>query len=219
MNSSSRICRSRDLPPAMWSRCICIAEPLNLRWRTRMSSKTRIAGALTQPGGRSAGRWSRNGSGTCVWNWGISFILTRCASPNLLRRSPLPHRTQLPPQAMLLLRWACPGKRAASRGKTLLCSPMARCVAPLARSCCPMSTAEKPMAAYAWCMGPAFAVVVPVGYVSSVNGMGVRQQSRGRSVCYYIRSRWVAHHCSGAIGAAESTGAPASSSCDTNAWR
>jgi hypothetical protein len=40
----------------MWSRCICIAVPLNLRSPMRMPSKTRIAGALTRPGDRSAGR-------------------------------------------------------------------------------------------------------------------------------------------------------------------
>lgn len=47
---------SRDSPPPMWSRCICIAVPLNLRSPMRMPSKTRIAGALTRPGDRSAGR-------------------------------------------------------------------------------------------------------------------------------------------------------------------
>jgi hypothetical protein len=124
-----------------------------------------------------------------------------------------------PPQAMLPLRWVCPGKLAASQAKTLSFSPMGHCAARQSRSSSRMSNAEKPTGACAWCMEPAFGVVVPVGCASSVNGMAGRQQSRGKSVCSYIRSRWVRPHCSGAIGVAESTGAPASSSCDTNAWR
>lgn len=43
-----------------------------------------------------------------------------------------------------------------------------------------MSGVERPMGARAWCMQPAFTVVVPVLYVSSVNGMAVRQPNRAR---------------------------------------
>ena len=199
MNSSSRSCRNRSSPPAMWSSCICIAAPLSLLWLMRMPSRTPIGGAATQPGGRNAGRWCRNGCGTCAWSWGISFILTRCVPLNLLLPSRLRHRTRLPPRAMLPLRWACPGKLAASPAKTLLSSPMGHCVAPLTRSCSRMSNAEKPMAACAWCMAPAFTVVVPVRCASSVNGMAVRRQSRAREVGCCIRSRWVQPHCGFAL--------------------
>lgn len=63
--------------------------------------------------------------------------LIRYARPSFLLPSHLPHplhRTCLPPRAMLSLTWDCPGKRVASRAKTLLSSPMGRCVAPLIRS-------------------------------------------------------------------------------------
>jgi hypothetical protein len=40
MNSSSRICRSGDSPPLMWSRCICIAVPLSLS-RSRRGCRAR----------------------------------------------------------------------------------------------------------------------------------------------------------------------------------
>jgi hypothetical protein len=68
---------------------------------------------------------------------------------------------------------------------------MGRCVAQLPRSCCRMSNAQKSMAACAWCMEPAFVVVVPVCCTSSVSGMATPRQSRLRSVCCCIPSRWV----------------------------
>src|SRR5260221_2947025 len=37
-----------------------------------------------RPGDRSAGNWSRNGCGTCAWNWGTSWNRRRCASPHSL---------------------------------------------------------------------------------------------------------------------------------------
>jgi hypothetical protein len=38
---------------------------LNLHWQMRTENKTPIGGAVIAPGDRSAGRWSRNGCGTC----------------------------------------------------------------------------------------------------------------------------------------------------------
>ena len=136
-NSSSRSCRSRPSAPLMSSNCICIAVPLNRRLLMRMPNSTPTAGALTPPGGRRPGKSSVNGSGTCVWNWDISFSLSRSARPNLLLLSHLlqpSQRTSPLPRAMLSRRWACPGKRVASRARTLLSSPMEHCVALPTRS-------------------------------------------------------------------------------------
>jgi hypothetical protein len=159
------------------------------------------------------------------WSWGISCILIPCARPRLLLPSHLPHPlhlfhcTRLLHRAMLPLTWASPGKLVASLDKTLLSSPMGPCVARLPRSCSRMSNAQKPMAACAWSMAPAFAVVVPVRCESLVNGMAVRRQNHARSACCCIRSRWVPRRSSGGIGAGESIGAPVSNSCGTNASR
>jgi hypothetical protein len=174
----------------------------------RISNRTQIAGALTRPGGRSAGNWCRNGSGPCAWNWDISCTLTRSARPNLLLLSHLLHRTQRPPRAMLLLTWACPGRLAASRARTLLCSPMERCVARLPRSCSCMSNAEKPMEACASCMEPASAVVVPVCCASSASAMATPQQSRAREVASCIPSPSEVRLSSGMTGAGDSIGEP-----------
>ena len=75
-----------------------------------------------------------NGSGISAWNWDISFSLILCARPSLLLPFHLPHHTQPPPRAMLPLRWAHPGKRVASRVKTLLSNLMERYGALLIRS-------------------------------------------------------------------------------------
>ncbi len=65
------------------------------------------------------------------WSWGISFILIRCARPNLLLLSPLLHRTRLPPRTMRPLTWACRGRAGRISGQdfplqpdgTLRCPP------------------------------------------------------------------------------------------------
>ncbi|GHO90089.1 hypothetical protein KSF_001370 [Reticulibacter mediterranei] len=76
--------------------------------------------------------------------------------------------------------WACPGKQVASQARIFLFSPMARCGVLLTRGWSPMSNVEKLMAACAWCMEPAFAVVVPVRCANSVNGMALQRQSRAK---------------------------------------
>jgi len=113
------------------------------------------------------GKLSANGFGICAWNWAISFILTQYARPPLLLPSRLSCLTRLPPRAMLLLRSGCPGKRAASRVRTSLCSQMAPCVALRASCFSPMSDAGKGMEACAWSMRPVSAVVVRVHCANS----------------------------------------------------
>jgi hypothetical protein len=65
-------CHNTPLPPAMWSSCTCIVALLNQFSQMKTSSRTRTDGAVTLPGGRSAGNWCLNGSGISDWNWGIS---------------------------------------------------------------------------------------------------------------------------------------------------
>jgi len=102
--------RASHSPPPMSSSCICIAVPLSPRWQMRIKNKIQIAGALTRPGGRSAGNWWHSGCGISVWNWDISCTLTLCAPPSLLLPScrrpskllhiqpqPRPHRGMLHP--------------------------------------------------------------------------------------------------------------------------
>jgi hypothetical protein len=101
----------------------------------------------------------------------------------------------------------------------LLSSQMGRCGAPLTRPCSPMSTAEKPTGVCVWSMEPASVAAVPAGCVSSVNGMAMPPPSRAKSASCCIRSRWVLPRSSGAIGAGETIGMPACSSCATSAWR
>ena len=84
-----------------------------------------------------------------IWNlravrWGISFNPSRSARPNLHQPCHLLHRTRLLPRAMLPRRWAYPGKPVASRGKTLLSSPMGHCAVLLTSSYSRMSIAGKP---------------------------------------------------------------------------
>jgi hypothetical protein len=97
-------------------------------------------------------------------------------------RLELGHRLHLDPirttefaLAMVPLTSAYSGKQVASQARTLRSSLMGQCVALPTSSCSLMSTAEKPMAAYVWCMGPAFAVVGPARCVSNVNGMALRR--------------------------------------------
>jgi hypothetical protein len=118
----------------MSSSCTCIAAPLSPRSQMKTRRSIRIDGVLTRPGDRSAGRSCLNGSGMSASNWGSSFILTRCASPNLLlpshrRVSRLPRVQPLPRLRLDMVHRPRrrPGKWVASRGKTFLSSPMGRC--------------------------------------------------------------------------------------------
>jgi len=120
------------------------------------------------------------------WVWNLRLELghqlqpEKPRRPNLRQLFPILPHTRLLLRAMLPFRWACPGKLGVSRAKTSLSSPMGRCGVPMTRNCFRMNTAEKPMAVCAWCMVPAFAVVVPARCGSSVNGMVLRRQSRVR---------------------------------------
>lgn len=164
-----------------------------------MLNKTRIAGVVSHPLGRNAGRSSLNGSGTCVWNWVISFILIRCARPSLLLLSRLCAKRRLtrllPLKDMRKPPWLCPGKLAASLVKTLLFNRMARCAVRLDSRWSPMSDAEKPMGACASCMRPASSVVAPVLYESLANGRATPPRSRSPRECAVasIGRRFSAH--------------------------
>src|SRR6266513_697563 len=94
-------------------------------------SRTQIAGVVMPCAVKRPGKSSANGCGTSAWSWAISLLPSRCAPPSLLLLSRLHNKrrpTRLPlHMGMGRQKWPCPGKRAASRGETLLFSPMARC--------------------------------------------------------------------------------------------
>ena len=90
----------------------------------------------------------------------------RRVRPQLL---PLPGMLHLPQQP--------PGKLVASRGKTFPSNLIARFGAQQGRSWSLMSGVEKPMAACALCMEPAFASAALVRCVSSANGMAAKPRS------------------------------------------
>lgn len=196
------------------------------RIATKIRRSTRIGGAATPPGGKRHGVSSANGSGICAWNWDINFNLTRCARPNLpppshrrtsSRPAPRPH--PLPPRDMGHLLPPPPGKRAGSAEPTFLSSLMGHCAVPPGSRFTSRSDVARLMAVCAWCMPPAFATAAPVRCVSNVNGMAARPQSHARSACCCIRFASVSPHYSGAIGGAETTGAPVCSSPDSSASR
>jgi hypothetical protein len=142
-----------------------------------------------------------------------------CTVSRLLLPSHLPHHTPLPLEAMLPLRWGCPGKLVESAAKTLLSSPMGRCGAPLIRGFPRMSNAEKPLEACASCMEPASAVAVPVRYAKSVNGVAKPPKNLDRYVCCSIPSGSAQRLCSGVIGVVEPIGAPVCNLCATSVSR
>ena len=150
--------------------------------QTKTENKIPIVGAVTRPGGRSAGNWSHNGSGTCVWNWGISSSQILCAPPSLLLPSHLP--SQLPRTASCLglcssaagITW----KAGRFSGQDFPLQPDGTLRCPAEQSLTPRSSVEKLTEVCAWCMGPAFAVAAPVRCESSVNGMAVPPKSRAR---------------------------------------
>jgi hypothetical protein len=130
-NSFSPTCREPRIHRLRCRRTVSASRGRSrLRSPMRIGNKTRIAGAATQPGGRSAGKWCRNGCGTSAWNEDTNFILILCVRPSLLLPSHLPPHTPLPLRAMLLLTWECPGNLAASRARILFSNRMGRCGAP-----------------------------------------------------------------------------------------
>jgi hypothetical protein len=87
------------------------------------------AGVVMRQVVKKHGSSSANGCGICAWNWVISFNLIPCAPPSLLLPWYRPHHMPLPPPVMLLPKWVCPGKQAASPVKTFPFSQMAHSVA------------------------------------------------------------------------------------------
>jgi hypothetical protein len=121
-----------------------------------------------------------------VWNEapgvGPSARLSiRCAPPSLLLLSHLCKRRLsrlLPLRGMGRQKLPCPGNKVASRGKTFPFSRMERSVVPPDSRLWRTSGAGKLMGACAWSMRPASAVVVPVPYANSANGMAALPPSR-----------------------------------------
>jgi hypothetical protein len=124
-----------------------------------------------------------------TWNaatasWDTSSHRNQRARRNLRllfhRRTNPRLRPLLPLRDMLLLPPQCPGKLVALPAQIFPSNQMGRCVALLEARSCRMNTAEKPMAACAWCMVPAFAVAVRVRCASSANGMATQRLNRVR---------------------------------------
>jgi hypothetical protein len=70
-------------------------------------SKTPTGGVLMRPLDKKPGRLSRNGCGTCAWNWGICLSRRRCARPSLLLPSKRSQRHKGQGKAMASLRLPC----------------------------------------------------------------------------------------------------------------
>jgi hypothetical protein len=203
-NSSSPTCRSERSPLPMLLSCICIVGPSSLLWLMKIRRSTLIAGAVTRPGDRSAGSWCRNGSGTCAWNWGISWSRRPCAQRSLLLPS-LRSPSRLPPHLLPHLGMVHPpppppGKLVASLDKTFLSSLMEHSVVQQGSPCAPTSGAERLMGVCAWCMRPASAVAAPALCATSVNGRAAPPPSLVRSACCSILSPWDLLRSSGVTG-------------------
>ena len=166
------------------------------------------------------------------WVWNLRLELGHQLSPMPLRTTefavagaPQSEQTATSPaRPLLLLDTALlprlpPSKWGVSPEPTFLSSPMGRSGVQRGSRLLLMSGAGKPMAACVWCMAPAFAVVVPVHCAHSASGMAAPPQSRARSACCCIRSRWGLPRCSGGIGVGGFIVAPASACCATNGWR
>src|SRR5437588_11018432 len=67
-------------------------------------SRTPTGGVLMHPLDKKRGRLSRNGSGTCAWNWVMYLSRPRCARPSLLPLSKRPERSRRLCRAMRSLR-------------------------------------------------------------------------------------------------------------------
>ncbi len=162
--------------------------------------------------------------GTCVWSWAISFILSRCARPTLLR---LTSRQTISRSSHLLLHKGmdqpqkpCPGKLAESAVATLSPSQMARSAALPGSPCASTSGAEKPMEACAWSMGPASAVVALVRGREQCQWQGsVTKKPRQVSMRLASPCRGVCSSASSVTGADGSIGGHACSCSQANAWR
>jgi len=218
-NSFSPVFRKTRSPPPMWWRSTCIVGPLNRCLPMKTRSKTPTGGVLMRPLDKRRGRLSRNGSGTCAWNWVMCLRRRRCARPSLLPPSQRPQRSNHLCRAMASRRLPCPGKRGVSLGRTSPSNPTGCCTVRLARCCVQPSSAVKPMAVCAYSTAPGYLIVAAAQSVRSVSGTGKQPRSRVASVYCCILSGLVPRRCSGGIGAGESIGAPVCSSCDTNASR
>src|SRR6266576_4725073 len=86
-------------------------------------SKTPTAGVLMPPLDKKRGRLSRNGSGTCAWNWGICLSRRRCARPSLLSPSKNPQPSKRLCRAMRSLRSPCAFKAGRFSGQDFALQP------------------------------------------------------------------------------------------------
>jgi len=78
MNSSSPPSRQPPSLPLMCSISTCIEGPLKPCSPMKIRNKTRIAGFLIRPMGKSSGKSSLNGSGIFAWSSGSRCLLPAC---------------------------------------------------------------------------------------------------------------------------------------------
>ena len=158
----------------------------------RIKNKILTVGVLRPLVGRSSGRSSRSGSGTCAWNWDMLSIPLPCArrslpQPPSLRN--LPHAclsSQLP--GMDRPHSRPPGSRTGCPARTLLPNLMARCAVLPTILSTRRNDARSEMGPCGWCMQPALAIAAPVRYVNSVSGTGPPPRNRGASALCCIHS-------------------------------
>ncbi len=128
------------------------------------------------------------------WVWNIRLELGHQLHPDPVRTTEfapalLPQTEQAPthPAAAAPASGYAPpatatrlGKLAASLAQTFLSNLTGRFGAQQGSRFTSRSDVERPMAACAWCMRPAFAIAAPALCASSVNGMAARPRSRAR---------------------------------------
>jgi len=144
-----------------------------------------IAGVRMPPAGRSAGRSSANGSGTCACTWDMLCIPLPCAPRSLplppsLPSLPLPF-PPLPLPAMNHPSLRPPGSATGCPVRTLFPNPMARCAVLPTILSTRRNGARSVMEPCGSCMPPASAIVVLVRYANAASGMALLPHTHGAS--------------------------------------
>ncbi len=173
-----------------------------------------------RPLDKKRGRLSRNGSGTCAWNWGMCLSRRRCARLSLLPPSKNPQPSRCLCRAMTSLRSPCAfkagrfsGQDFAHEGDGGLSCPEGSTLRPTEqRREADGSLRILYSARILDCRG------CPKRPQCQWHGEATTKPRRGSRLLHPLRVGPAPLRLRG-IGAGENTGAPVCSSCDTNASR
>ena len=169
----------------LWS-CTCIAGRLRPSSPMKIKNKILIAGVLIPLVGRSSGKSSASGSGTCVWNWDMLSIPLPCARHSLppLPHPRHPHQTSGSPHHLPMdhLPSRKCGSKAGCRARTLHPNRMAPCAVLPTIPSIRRPAALSAMGRCASCMLLVLAIVVGVRYGSTASGTAHPPRNHGVSV-------------------------------------